>query len=177
LVTKAEPDFEEALKRFTHLLTGKSVKRKIDHPDKEKEMDIFAVRRLPATDLIQNVVVELKHPDIKIGVKELTQVKTYMNVILDQPEFNASNMSWNFFLIGTEYKAEITREMKNAKEHGERHLVFKLDDPEYKIYVLSWSELFTHFELRHKFILDKLDIEKEKISGRQMPTKSLWTRI
>ncbi len=129
-------------------------------------MDIFAIRRLPGTDLIENVVVELKHPNINLGQNELAQVKTYMNVILDQPEFNASNMSWNFYLVGKSYNSEIVQEMENAQQHGEKHLVYKLNNSKYKIYVLSWSEIFTHFELRHKFILDKLNLEKNQISGK-----------
>jgi hypothetical protein len=44
LVTAAEPDFEAALRRYIYLLRGDDKKQKIDHPSREKEMDIFAVR-------------------------------------------------------------------------------------------------------------------------------------
>jgi hypothetical protein len=35
-----------------------------------------------------------------VGKKELDQVKEYMDVILHVDEFNAKNMSWEFYLIG-----------------------------------------------------------------------------
>ena len=55
--------------------------------DKNKEMDIFMVRQLSNNSSINNVVVELKHPKVKLGSKQLDQVKTYMGVILEQDEF------------------------------------------------------------------------------------------
>jgi hypothetical protein len=56
--------------------------------------------KLLNNDSINNVVVELKHPRVNLGSKELEQVKRYMGVILEQDEFNAPNMSWEFYLIG-----------------------------------------------------------------------------
>lgn len=101
IVTESEPDFEEVLTRYIDKVhqskNGKSKsrrnKQKIDHPDKNKEMDIFAFRQSFEHNLIENIVVELKHPNIKLGEIELSQVKTYMNVITEQPMFNAPNMT------------------------------------------------------------------------------------
>ncbi len=162
LVTSAEPDFEQALHRYIHYLYGESEPRSIDHPDKNKEMDIFAVRWLKQTHEINNIVLELKHPKINLGEKELSQVKSYMRVILKQPEFNASNMTWEFYLVGNDYDNSIIGEIESNEANGERHLAFK--GRNYKIYVLKWSEVITNFELRHNFILDKLKLERDKIA-------------
>ena len=162
LVTAGEPDFEQALRQFCYLLTGETTKRRITHKDKNKEMDIFAFRRLPLANRIDNIVVELKHPEVNIGSKELGQVKTYMNVILKQDEFNASNMTWRFYLVGNSYNNDIKLEIENAKGHGEEHLVYKVGN--YTIFVVTWSEIFTHFELSHKFILDKLKLERTQLA-------------
>jgi len=162
LVTAAEPDFEQALRRFVFYLYGDTKPRSIDHPDKNKEMDIFAVRWLPMVNEINNIVLELKHPSVILGEKELRQVKKYMSVILEQSEFNASNMNWEFYLVGNDYNSEISGELESAKANGEKHLVFKRTN--YKIYVMKWSEVITNFELRHKFILDKLKLERDKLA-------------
>ena len=162
LVTAAEPDFEQALKNYLHILYGEKKQRRIDHPDKNKEMDIFAVRVLPGTDLISNIIVELKHPSKVLGYDELTQVKTYMQVILEQPEFNADNMEWAFYLVGNRYDKAISNDIENARVYGERNLVYKL--PKYKIYVMNWSDVITNFEIRHNFILDKLKLERDKLA-------------
>ncbi len=163
LVTAAEPDFEDALRRHTYILRGEQTNRKIDHPDKNKEMDIFAVRQLRNLkgQEINNIVVELKHPRITLGSKEFQQVKTYMEVLLEQPEFNGANMTWDFYLVGNKYNKSIIREIENAKVHGERHLAYKVDN--WKIYVLKWSEVFAGFALRHDFVREKLELERSKL--------------
>lgn len=44
-------------------------------------MDIFMLRQNRHKDIFDNVVVELKHPAVLIGEKELSQLKSYMGVI------------------------------------------------------------------------------------------------
>ncbi len=163
LVTAAEPKFEEALRRYLYLLRGEKEDVEIDHPDKKKEMDIFMVRQDIQNDIINNVVVELKHPRIGLGSKELGQVKQYMAVILKQPEFNASNMHWEFVLVGNKFDSSgyIEGEIENSKNHGERSLAFKRE--KYKIYVRTWSEIFVEFETRHKFLNEKLQLERHEL--------------
>jgi hypothetical protein len=144
-------------------LRGETAKVKINHPDKQKEMDIFMVRQLISnTDReLNNVIVELKRPDLRLGEKELSQVKNYLSVVLSQDEFNAKNMSWEFYLVGNKTNSFIDGEIKNAKTHGEKSLVYLVDN--YKIFVKTWSDVFTDFELRHNFLLDKLKIERDKL--------------
>ena len=148
LVTAAEPKFEEALRRFIYLLRDEVTDPKIDHPHKQKEMDIFMVRQVVNnTDrVLNNVVVELKRPRLPLGEKELGQVKKYLSVIKAQDEFNAKNMFWEFYLVGSAADSYIEGELKNARSHGERSLAYYVDN--YKIYVKTWSEIFADFELR-----------------------------
>lgn len=172
LVTSTEPKFEEALRRYIYHLRGEKPVVSIDHPDKNKEMDIFIVRQLLNDSSISNVVVELKHPKIKLGSKELEQVKKYMGVILEQDEFNAPNMFWEFYLVGNDFAQNgyIDREIKNSRSHGEKSLVYFVDN--YKIYVKKWSEIFTEFELRHKFLYEKLELERSKLTTDDVESAS-----
>ena len=125
IVTEAEPDFQQALDRYIEKLhkeiPGKSKslinKEKIQHPDKNKEMDLFAFRTTCHNDIIENIVVELNGPKIKLGEIECSQIKTYASVIASAPEFNASNMRWKFYLVGTDYDSTkyIQREKNQIK--------------------------------------------------------------
>jgi len=110
---------------------------------------------------INNVVLELKHPQITLGQKELQQVRDYLQTVKDIPQFNASNMSWEFYLLGRDYDSYIEDEFENAKSHGERHLVYKVGN--YKIFVLKWSEVFTNVELSHRFLVDKLQLRRNHL--------------
>lgn len=177
LITAAEPRFEEALRRYVYILKGEKPVVSIDHPDKNKEMDLFMVRQLLNNDSINNVVVELKHPRVNLGSKEFEQVKTYMGVILNQDEFNSPNMSWEFYLIGNGFDTSgyIEREIKNSKSHGEKSLAFSVDN--YKIYVKTWSEIFAEFELRHKFLNEKLKLERAKLVMSEASADSIIANI
>lgn len=76
IVTQAEPDFNQALIEYLDKLydtvpgTSKSnySKDKIEHPDVNKEMDLFAFRQNIQNSIIDNIVVELKHPKVKLVV-------------------------------------------------------------------------------------------------------------
>lgn len=176
IVTQAEPDFNQALMEYLDKLydtvpgISKSnySKDKIEHPDVNKEMDIFAFRQNIQSSTIDNIVVELKHPIVKLGEKELSQVKTYMNVIMRDSRFNASNMRWKFFLVGNDFDSSnyLHNEMRNAINWGKKNLVCHVDNNgiQYEIFVIKWSELFADFEIRHNFLLKKLEMKRDELS-------------
>ena len=127
-------------------------------------MDIFAVKRNVNNGKIENIVVELKHTtNVKLGKKQLDQVIEYMDTILKEKRFNNYDEQWNFYLIGTEFDTSgyIERAMKNVKEKNEKSLVWEVDN--YKIYVKKWSEIFIDFEIKHNFLQEKLQLQKEKL--------------
>ena len=163
LVTAAEPNFEEALRRYLYILHQEYQDKNIEHPDKLKQIDIFAIRQDVVSDTINNIVIELKHPNINLGEKQLSQIKKYMNVIMSVDEFNAPNMTWQFYLIGNGFSSDnyIKNEIDTNKVHGERSLVFKVNN--YKIYVKTWSEIFAEFKIRYDFLLNKLSLDRDKL--------------
>ena len=162
LVTAAEPNFEEALRRFLKYLREDCEDATIAHPDKLKQMDIYAIRRDITHNKYNNIVVELKHPLIRLGEKQLSQVKKYMRVILSEDRFNASNMTWEFYLIGNEFSKDqyIENEIENNKNHGIAHLVYSVGNQ--KIYVVKWSEIFAEFEMRYSYLYNKLQLKQSE---------------
>ena len=40
-------------------------------------------------------------------------------------------------------------------------MVFKAEN--YEIYVKTWSEIINEFEIRHKFLLDKLEVKRTEL--------------
>ena len=162
LITAAEPDFEQALQGLIMKTTGNKNKPKIDHPDKNKEMDIFMIRQDRNGMVTENVVVELKRPSVKLGEKEVSQVKKYMRVIKSEPRFNAGTMKWTFFLVGNEYDTSkyIEGELESHKASGQPFLIHTADNGLTNIYVLKWSEIFDSFSHRYEFLMEKLQFEQ-----------------
>jgi len=165
LLTAAEPKFEEALRRYIYLLTEKDEVRNIEHPHRLKEMDIFACRQNILVDRIENIVVELKHPSISLGMNQYQQVYNYLELIVKQPEFNAPNMFWEFYLIGNKFDTSnfIKNQIITNKSNGLQSLVLILDDGRIKFFVKTWSEVFAEFEMKHKHLDAQLKLEREKL--------------
>jgi hypothetical protein len=160
MVCAEEVKFEEALKRYIFLLRGVSEKQYINHPHKYKEMDLF----LAGTDFRDgrphNVIIEIKNPTTikKLGDKEVGQIKKYIDVILEQDEFNDHNEYWSFYLIGQDYDNIVKRDISNI----ETGLLRKADN--HCLYVKKWSEITNEVERRLKYLFEKLKIERETLS-------------
>lgn len=184
IVTEAEPDFNQALTRMLHMISkskngiskSKINEEKIKHPDVNKEMDIFALRQNIEDEKIENVVVELKHPNIKLGEVEVSQVKTYMNVITSEERFNASNMTWTFILVGNDFDKTryIENEISSNKIWGKKGLIQHIDGPcTYEIYVKKWSEIFADFTIRYDFLMKQLKFKLENLSCSEIKSKEM----
>lgn len=178
IVTEAEPDFQQALESYLQKLheeqNGKGKSKlsvdKIKHPDVNKEMDIFAFRQTRNNQTIENIIVELKRPNVKLGELEVSQIKTYMRLILQEPQFNSTNAKWTFILVGNELDGSryIETEYESNKTWGKRDLVLHLDQnsQKYDIFVKTWSTIFDDFEMRHDFLLSRLNFRREELSAK-----------
>lgn len=175
LLTAEEPDFEEALRVFLKIGGNEEYyqKNSIQHPDKNKEMDIFAVRRNCDVDesgreFYRCLVVELKRPSDTLKDGHLEQIQKYFKVINSNHQFNDGMHKWDFILSGRKItddplsRTMIDSALENSKNHGEPGLLMKAGN--FKIYIKPWSQLFSEHNIRHKHLLKHLKFEKG-ISG------------
>ncbi|HGB7228796.1 TPA: hypothetical protein ACIV6T_004493, partial [Salmonella enterica subsp. enterica serovar Java] len=72
--------------------------------------------------------------------------------------------TWKFYLIGNKYDSTgyIEHMMEAYKGKGDYGLVYK---GEYEVYVRTWSEVFSEFKIKHDFLNQKLQVEKDKIQA------------
>lgn len=187
IVTEAEPDFQQALESYLYKISrSKKTKgvskskinaEKIKHPDVNKEMDIFAFRQNNHSQKIENIVVELKRPNIQLGEIEVSQIKTYMGLIYNESQFNSPDAQWTFILVGNKFDKSgyIPREINNSKVWGKNNLIQHVDDAgqHYDIYVRTWGSIFDEFEIRHKFLLDKLEMKRKELTVQYNNKKDL----
>ena len=114
---------------------------------------------------LKGLLIATKGDDSKvpIGEEQLTQFKKYMRVIKSDDRFNASNVKWTYFLVGNRFNKNgyIQDEIEGHKTLGEPHLVHADSNGNNKIYVLTWSDIFDDFSLRHEYLMRKLELEKE----------------
>ena len=64
--------------------------------------------------------------------------------------------------------------MRNAINWGKKNLVCHIDNNgiQYEIFVLKRSELFADFEIRHNFLLKKLEMKREELSVSSIHDKT-----
>ena len=170
LLTAEEDKFDTALRSLLKFRGAEHYdKHSIDHPHKNKEMDIFAAQQGvcvadDGSQYFHNVVIELKRPSIKLRDEELIQIQQYRNIIAGTPEFNDPSSQWDFILIGNEISqspitaATLQAQIESSKPHGEHGLVQKT--PNTRIYVKSWSQILNEFEIRYKKLTEKLKLQE-----------------
>ena len=174
LLTSEEDKFDQALRSLLDFNSKDTYyNRKIlTHPDKNKEMDLFIAQKgFKISDdgkkYFHHVVIELKRPSIKLGDKELTQIKMYKNVIANEPQFQDENSIWDFVLIGNEISeskitaADLRSDLETNRIHGEPGLVQKTGN--FRIIVKTWKQILNEFELRYNDISNKLSLKELEI--------------
>lgn len=163
LICAEEVKFEEALRRYIYYLRGVTEKVFIKHPEKYKEMDLFLAGKEYKDGGPSNLVIEIKNPTTikKLTNKEYGQMETYIDVIMKEDRFNDNREQWNFYLIGQDYDDIIHRKMINVRTG------LCIDRENCKLYVKKWSQIINDVELRHKFLLEKLKVERKELSTAQ----------
>lgn len=169
LVT-ADKTMKTALQKYEYYLYGSNSPDTKLLPDEEemRRMDIFAcgarkIEDASGNELSDNLIVELKAPKVVLTKKVFRQIEDYMDFIRKQPSFNSQFCQWKFMAVCNEIDENVKSLYKTYEIFGRKGLALKKDN--YEIYVLTWSDIFYSFELRHKFLLDKLQMDKEAVAA------------
>jgi len=164
LVT-ADKGFAKAMRNFIYRTTGETETDDFDHPNKLRRMDIFATQVVSGFDRISCLVVELKSPSVDLGSEEFLKLDQYRQTVLADARWKNDRLHWQFMLVGKERKDDplINSMLETAKVHGETSLVSHLESGRVKTYVKRWSEILTDFTLRHNFLLEKLELERDEL--------------
>lgn len=142
---------------------------KIDDSTMSKRRpDIFMVRnkKLPANnnkyDKVEHIIVELKRPSQKIWTEQFRQIEDYMEIVKNNSQFNWELDVWKFYVIWNELDSFVTDKYDSFKNYDDPFLVAE-SKWKFRIYVLTWRDLFVMFENTHQYLIDHLDIDDEKL--------------
>ena len=144
--------------------------------DFNRRPDIFLCRKNSVPDasdqylMEENLIVELKRPSVVIGKVQLRQIEDYLEIIRTDEAFNSQKRSWKFFIVGTQIDDYVVAQYESQKEKGKKFLVKAVYN--YEIYAYTWDDIFTLFNLRHQYLVDHLDFDKEAIK-RELVEKGI----
>lgn len=167
-LVSADETFEKALSNYLYVLDGEKKKSKIDSPERNRRPDIFMCRKHKVTDtsdhssmLEENVIVELKRPTVTIGKEQFRQIEDYVDLIKGEECFNSQLRTWKFFVVSNKVDDYVKDQYKAFQDKNKRFLVHIKD--QFEIYAMTWDDVFMLFEIKHRFLLDKLDFDKKTI--------------
>lgn len=167
-LASADKTMTHALEEYNYILYGE--KKGTDalslNVNSERRMGIFLCgARKVETDfgsfLEENIIVELKAPSVVLSKTILRQVEDYMDIIHNSPKFNSLQRRWKFIAVCKSVDTLVKESYSAFKDRGKPGLVYQTDG--YEIYALTWDDIFISFDLRHSFMLDKLNYDRSEL--------------
>ena len=165
-LVSADQSMKRALSQYLSILYGEDAPEAELLPDGEsnRRMDIFTCSKRKIEDCSgnaeeENLVIELKAPNVILSKKVLRQIEDYMDFVRKQPQFNSQYRQWRFIAVCTSVDSDVKSRYDANKLNGKKGLVHKIEN--YEIYALTWDDIFKSFELNHDFLLERLKINKE----------------
>jgi hypothetical protein len=121
-------------------------------------IDLMLSRRVPSNreDEREHLIVELKAPTVKIGMKETSQIKSYAFAVNGDERFRGVSTRWNFWVVSNDMDENARKEAR-IKDKPEGLLWESEDYPKTKIWVKTWAQLFNECRTRLKIFQEALN--------------------
>lgn len=167
-LASADQNFQQLLSAYLYIIDDIKEQKNNKSYDWKRRPDIFLCRKHSIPDasdneyqIEENIIVELKRPSVTIGKEQFRQVDDYLDFIMKEDRFNSQTRRWKFFVISNKVDDYIIKQYESFKDKGKKFLVHQ--SGKYEIYALTWDDLFRTFEIKHKYLLDKLEFDKAAI--------------
>lgn len=154
----------EVLKKH---LAASGVETTVDSPvlrqdDKVGIVDLMLTRKIPChrEDELDHLIIELKRPTVKLGSKEITQIKEYAFAVAEDERFQGIRTRWNFWLVSNEMDATCRREANQANRPA--GMLYQSDDKLITIWAKQWSEVLHANQQRLRIFQQSLEISADK---------------
>lgn len=113
-----------------------------------------------AKNSYEQLVVELKRPGHTLEDKDVMQIRSYASAIKADPRFDQQNVSWEFWLIGTDMKNTVD------ESRNQPHLPpGVVQAAPYRIVVKTWAEVISEAEFRLQFVQESLNYASDHDKG------------
>jgi hypothetical protein len=128
----------------------------VTQPDgRTGRVDVLMFRSRRGEDSTERIVIELKRPTVKVGKKELDQIKGYARSIVDNPQYVGAGCKWRFYLITYDYDNRILRDIRQK----DKPAGLCDDQEDYEVWVKNWGEILEAAERKLLFFQRQLNYE------------------
>ena len=137
----------------------------IKSKERKRRPDIFICRKRGVDDtydfssiMDENIIIELKRPSVIIGKEQFRQIEDYLDLIKREAKFNSQLRKWKFIVVSNKVDDYILEQYNSFQSYNKRFLVHIKE--QFEIYAMTWDDIFQAFDIRHRFLLNKLDIDR-----------------
>ncbi|EWC59288.1 putative DNA mismatch repair protein [Actinokineospora spheciospongiae] len=116
-----------------------------------RRVDLVLQRTVRSPGGQDRLVVELKRPSVKLGIKELQQVQGYARTLSKHP--GVGQTKWTFWLVGSSWDADELEDQLNQRDRAVGHVAAA---PTYDIWVTTWGKLLDEAQRRLDFYREQL---------------------
>lgn len=143
----------------------------IDEPVKRIDgstgiVDLMLSRSIPRnhSNELEHLVVELKAPRVRVGQKEIEQIKSYAFAVAKDERFRGLDTQWHFWVISNDIDDYATMEL--SQDRYEDGVIFKTTkDQNITIWVKVWSQLLRDNRHRLDFVQRNLNYNIDREDG------------
>jgi len=121
-------------------------------------VDLMLSRSIPRnhSNELEHLIVELKAPRVRIGEKEIQQVKSYAFAVGRDERFKGLDTQWHFWVLSNDI--DEFAEMELSQERYQDGVIYKSAKPiDLTIWVKTWSQLLRENKHRLEFVREKLN--------------------
>lgn len=122
-------------------------------------VDLMLSQQRRGVDRREHLVVELKRPSVTITQTEVAQIKSYAEAVASDPQFNAINVHWDFWVISSELEKTVARD---ANESGRALGQIAEWNDNIRIWAKTWSQVIDECETRLRHFKDALEYDASK---------------
>lgn len=101
----------------------------------------------------EHLVIELKAPRVRIGHKEVGQVKSYAQAVASDPQFADADVQWDFWVISTEMDDVIRKDASQPNEPPGRIANWG----NVRVWTKTWAEVVDDCETRLHYYQECLE--------------------
>lgn len=160
----ADNTLRTVLKKYLHFLGRNDFEELVldeKNADKIPDICLWKQYKKDYQGNKENLIIEIKKPTLEVGMKEVNQVQTYANKIIEDPAFPKQKTFWTFYLLTNKYDSNVAQVCNQLnREQG-----LYIEGGHYKIYIKQWSEILNDAEARLSFLQDKLNLEVAESEG------------
>jgi len=127
----------------------------------------------------EHLVIELKAPKVRIGQKEVGQIKSYAEAVASDPQFANTDVQWDFWIVSTEMGDVVRRDATQPNEPPGRIANWG----NVRVWAKIWAEIIDDCEARLQYYRERLEHDPaarhateylQRVHGQRAPKPLQW---